>query len=84
MRRDAPRRCASALQIKYAGPVEVASFPKLEACRASLLEQGERNATAWESAAALVATTKAATASSTEDSAIDVREAPGGACRGCG
>ena len=72
------------LQHIYARPRKVASFPKLEACRASLLEQGERNATAWESAAALVATTKAATASSTEDSAIDVREAPGGACRGCG
>ena len=72
------------LQHIYARPRKVASFPKLEACRGSLLEQGERNGTAWESAAALVSTTKAAAAGSTEDCAIDVREAPGGAGRVCG
>ena len=52
----------------------VASFPKLEACRASLLEQGvgERNST-WANAAALVATSKTSAGSSADDSAIEVR-----------
>ena len=55
----------------------VESFPKLEACRASLLDQGvgEQNSTAkWTSAAALVATSKTSSAApSPDDCAIDVR-----------
>jgi hypothetical protein len=55
----------------------VESFPKLEACRASLLDQGagEHNSTAqWAPAAALVAASRASSAgASADDSAIQVR-----------
>ena len=47
----------------------VAAFPKLESCRASLLEVG--NASKWESAVALVATSRRATGA--DDSAVQVR-----------
>merc|ERR1719456_951521 len=53
----------------------VAAFPKLESCRASLLEQG--NATTWEGAAALVATARASSTGA-DDSAVQMIDAAHG------
>ena len=53
----------------------VESFPKLEACRASLLDQGagEHNSTSqWASAAALLAASTSSASASADDSAIQV------------